>query len=150
MATATGKTTRQLIGQLFHGLRGLARDHVHEIQHERKEEREARARAPVQISIAIGVTLVGGVLIGQALALGLTALGVPGWASCAIIGAIVLVVGIQLIKKLPGTGDMDTIPEHAIKRIGADLKELAAEVVHDVKTAGQPQLAATSRRDVTE
>lgn len=142
MATATGKSTRQLIGDLVSGLKGLAKEHVEEIKQERKDEREARARAPVQFGVAIGLTLVGAVLVGQALAYGLVALGLPVWAAYAAIGAIVMFVGIRLIKKLPGAGDMDTVPEHAIQRIGSDIKEIAAEVVHDVKHAGEPQLPA--------
>jgi F0F1-type ATP synthase assembly protein I len=148
MATATGKSTKQLLGDLFAGLRGLARDHVQEIKHERQEEREARARAPVQFGVAIGVTLVGAVLVGQALAYGLGALGVPTWLAYAVIGAIVLGVGISLLKKLPSTSEMDTVPETAIKRIGHDIKEIANEVVNDVRHAGEPQRLQL-RPDVT-
>ena len=139
MATATDKSTKQLLGDLVAGFKGLAKGHVTEIKHERKAEREARARAPVQFGVAIGVTLVGAVLIGQALAYGLAAIGLPAWASYGLIGAVVMIVGIRLLEKLPSTGDMDTVPEHAIARIGSDLKEIAAEVVHDVKHAGEPQ-----------
>ncbi len=140
MATATGKTTKQLLGDLFTGLKGLAKGHVAEIKHERKEERVARARAPVQFGVALGVTLVGAVLVGQALASALAAIGLPAWASYGLIGAVVMIVGIGLLKKLPSMEEMDTIPEHAIARIGSDIKEIAAEVVHDVKHAGEPQL----------
>ncbi len=150
MATATGKTTKQLLGDLFSGLKGLAKGHVAEIQHERKEEREARARAPVQFGVAIGVTLVGAVLIGQALASGLAAIGLPVWGSYGLIGAVVMIVGIRLLTKLPSMGAMDTVPEHAIQRIGSDIKEIAAEVVHDVKHAGEPQLPSPRHVSMTE
>lgn len=150
MATATGKTTKQLLGELFTGLKGLAKGHVAEIKHERKQEREARARAPVQFGVAIGVTLVGAVLIGQALAYGLAAIGLPAWGSYGLIGAVVMIVGIRLLKKLLSMEEMDTVPEHAIARIGADIKEIAAEVVHDVKHAGESQLPSPPRRLMTE
>jgi len=141
MTTASGKPIRQLLGELFGGVRNLARDHVEEFKAERANEREARRRAPVQFGVAIGITLVGAVLIGQALAVGIGALGLPLWAGYAVIGAIVLVVGIQLLRKLPSTSDMDTVPEATIKRIGHDIKEIATEVADDVRSAsGGPPL----------
>lgn len=141
MTTASRKTTRQLLGDLFGGLRNLAHDHVDEIKAERAEEREARRRAPVQFGAAIGITLVGALLVGQALAFGLAAVGLPLWLGYGIIGVVVFVVGIVLLKRMRSTSQIDSVPETAIKRIGHDLKEIAEEVVHDVKTVGDaPQL----------
>ncbi len=133
----TAKSTRQLFGELVAGIRGLARQRLDEVKAERTTEREARKRAPMQIGLAVGLTLVGGLLAAQALALGVAALGVPAWLGYAIVAAIALGVGIVLLRRMPSPGDMDTVPESAIKRIGGDVKEIAAEVVHDVKAARQ-------------
>ena len=131
----TAKPIRQLFAELFAGIRGLARQRLDEVKDERATERAARKRAPMQIGVAVGLTLVGGLLAAQALALGLAALGVPAWLGHAIVAAIVLGAGIVLLRRMPSPGDLDTVPQSAIKRIGEDVKEIAAEVVQDVKAA---------------
>jgi len=147
MASATGKTTRQLLGELFAGLKNLTREHVQEIKAERKVERETLRRAPAQFGTAIGVTLLGALLGAQAIAFGLAALGLPLWAAFAIVAVIGIVIGVVLLRRLPETGELDTVPEAAIKRIGHDIKEIAAEVRHDVRTTtGTPQLPGDVRR----
>jgi type VI protein secretion system component VasK len=135
MTTTTGKSTRQLFSELVGGIKGLARLRAEQVKAERAEEKETRKRAPVQIGLAVGVTLVGGLLAGQTFALGLAALGVPAWLSYGIIAAIVLTTGIVLLRRMPSPGDFDTVPESAIKRIGEDVKEIASSVRHDVKAA---------------
>ncbi len=134
MATATGKSTRQLLGELFTGLKNLTREHVQEIKAERKEERAVLRRAPAQFGTAIGVTLLGALLGAQAIAFGLAEVGLPLWASFTIVAVIAIVIGVVLLRRLPDTSEMDTVPETAIKRIGQDIKEIAAEVAHDVRT----------------
>src|SRR5205085_1374997 len=123
MATATRKSTLQLLRELFAGLKGLTREHVEEIKAERRVERETLRRAPARFGAAIGTTLLGALLAAQAIAFGLVALGLPMWLGFAIVAAIALSIGIVLLRRLPNTSEMDTVPETAIKRIGHDIKE---------------------------
>jgi hypothetical protein len=134
MTTTTAqKSTRQLFADLFRGLKNLAREHIEEVKIERAEEKEKVRRAPLQIGLAAGLTLIGAILAAETLALVLVALGLPMWAGHAIIAAILLVVGVILLKRAPKPADLDTVPESAIKRIGHDIKELAQEVRHEVR-----------------
>ncbi len=146
MTTTSGKTTRQLLGELFAGIKGLARQRIDEAKAERAVELEVRRRAPVQIGLAVGVTLVGGLLAAQTLALVLVALGVPSWLGHAVVAAVALVAGIVLLRRMPSPGELDSIPEAAIKRIGEDVKELAVEVKQDVKAAAQRHAAHQLQR----
>src|SRR4051794_3574832 len=50
------------------------------------------------IGIALGVFIVGAVMLGEALGFGLFAAGLPMWASFAIVGALFVIAGIVFVK----------------------------------------------------
>jgi hypothetical protein len=133
MTTTAQKSTRQLFAELFSGIKHLAREHIQEAKAERAEEKEKVRRAPMQIGLAAGLTLIGAILAGQTLALILAALGVPIWLAFGLIAAILLTAGILLLRRAPKPAELDTVPESAIKRIGHDIKAIAAEVRHDIR-----------------
>src|SRR5688572_18630019 len=116
MTTTTEKSTKEIFTELVDNLRGLARDRVREVKEEREEERENRRHAMVQIGIAAGLTLIGAFLVVETIALGLVALGLAPWLGHGIVAVIALVVGLLLLRRMPDTTQMDTVPESAIKR----------------------------------
>jgi TRAP-type C4-dicarboxylate transport system permease small subunit len=84
----------------------------------------------MKVMIAIGLGIMGALLLSHAFALGLDALGLPLWASYLISAVVFVGIGVILVKRMPASKkDIDLVPETAL----AGLKRDAQGIKNDVK-----------------
>lgn len=83
-----------LIGEVMDDARDLAGAEVDKL---RAEARVVGESAKV-IGTGLGVMMIAAVLLGQALAFGLVALGVVAWAAFTIVGLVAAITGVVFLK----------------------------------------------------
>ncbi|MDQ3339170.1 MAG: phage holin family protein [Myxococcota bacterium] len=140
---ATNDVAKASIPELISGLVGDAKDmaagHATKARAEIKEEFNGLKQYLMMVLVSIGLGIMGAILLSQAFALGLAALGVPMWAGYLIAAVIFVGIGYALIKRMPSNKDhIDLIPENAIAGIKRDVQEIKDDVQDEVKAPGRP------------
>lgn len=135
---ATTDIKQASIPELIAGLVGDAKDiaagHATKARDEIKAEFTGLKQYLMMVLVAVGLGILGAILLSHAFALGLEAVGVPPWASYLLAAAIFVVIGIVLIKRMPANKkDIDLIPEHSISMLKKDVVGLASDVKDEVK-----------------
>ena len=121
----------ELISGLFGDVKEFATGHATKMRDEVKDEFSGLKRFLMKIVIAMGVGVLGAILLAHAFALGLDALGLPQWAAYLIAAAIFVGIGMVIIKRLPSDKkDIDLVPESALEDLKRDVKGIKDDVVH--------------------
>ncbi|HEU0036371.1 MAG TPA: phage holin family protein [Kofleriaceae bacterium] len=124
--------TKDLFTGLIADAKELAVGHLTRMQGEMKDEFGNLKAMMVKIAAAVGVMVLGGILVGHFLAAVLVALGLPWWAGYGIAAAVLIAVGLVILKMLPDNKkDVDMIPETSLRKLKRDAKV----VKHDVSKA---------------
>ncbi|MBA3391313.1 MAG: phage holin family protein [Deltaproteobacteria bacterium] len=147
MGTYTGPTKTNDISnasmpELFSGLIADAKDiavgHLGKMRGEIGDEFKGLKSFLLKVALAVGLGVLGAILLSHAFALALAALGLPLWGGYLISAVIFVSVGVFVLKRLPGdTKDIDLVPESAIaglKRDMTEVKDDARYVRHQVRT----------------
>jgi hypothetical protein len=122
------------IPELISGVLGDAKDiaagHASKARDEVKDEFSNLKAYLMKVMVAVGLGIMGAILLSHAFALGLDALGVPQWAAYLIAAVIFVGIGAILVKRMPANKkDIDLVPESAL----AGLKRDAQNIRDDVK-----------------
>jgi len=89
----------ELISGVLHDARDFAQAEVDKLKAEAiTEAKEVREEVKVA-SVGLMILTVAAIMLGTALALGLVALGLPGWAGFGIIAIVFGVVGVTFLDK---------------------------------------------------
>ena len=120
----------QLISGLVGDLKEIGAGHATKARDEIKDEFSGLKAYLMKVMIAVGLGIMGAILLSHAFALGLDALGVPQWAAYLISAVIFVGIGAILVKRLPANKkNIDLVPESAI----AGMKRSAQGIKDDVK-----------------
>jgi Putative Actinobacterial Holin-X, holin superfamily III len=123
--------TKDLVTGLLADAKELAAGHLGRMRDEIGDELSNLKAYMLRIAVAVGIVVVGAVLVGLTLATGLAALGLPLWAGHAIAAVIMFVIGILALKRLPGSKqDMDLVPEQSATALADDIADVAHAVRH--------------------
>jgi hypothetical protein len=138
---ATPDVASASIPELISGLVGDAKDiasgHATKMRGEIKEELGGLKQYLLKITIAVGIGVLGAMLLAHAFALILVAIGLPLWAGYLSSAAIAIAAGYVVIKRMPESKkDIDLIPESALADLKRDATTLKEEVTDEVK--GRP------------
>jgi hypothetical protein len=121
----------ELLSGLFTDAKELVSGHASNMRDEVKDEFTGLKRFLMKIVIAVGVGILGAILLAHAFALGLDALGLPQWAGYLIAALIFGGIGLVIVKRLPSDKkDIDLIPEQTFKDMKHDAKRIKDDVVH--------------------
>ncbi|MBA3820870.1 MAG: phage holin family protein [Deltaproteobacteria bacterium] len=119
--------------ELFSGLIADAKDiavgHLGKMRVEIADEFKGLKSFLLKVAIAVGVGVLGAILLAHAIALILAAVGLPMWAAYLISAVVAIGIGVLVLKRLPGGKNIDLIPESAL----ADLKRDMTEVTDDAR-----------------
>ena len=132
---ATSDVTHASIPELVSGLVGdlkeIGAGHATKAREEIKDEFRGLKQFLVKTVVAVGLGILGAILLSHAFALGLDALGLPQWTAYLIAAVLFVGIGAVILKRLPSNGrkDIDLIPEATL----ADLKRDAVGIKDDVK-----------------
>jgi ABC-type microcin C transport system permease subunit YejB len=143
---ATNDVADASIPQLITGLVGDAKDmaagHASKARDEIKEEFSGLKQFLMMVLVSIGLGIMGAILLSQAFALGLAALGMPMWAGYLIAAVIFIGIGIVLVKRMPENKDhIDLFPESAIAGMKRDVQNITDDVKDEIKDPGRPVAA---------
>ena len=120
----------QLISGLVGDLKDIGAGHATKARDEIKDEFSNLKAYLMKVMVAVGLGIMGAILLSHAFALGLDALGVPQWAAYLIAAVIFVGIGAILIKRMPANKkNMDLMPENAL----ASLKRDVSGIKEDVK-----------------
>ena len=147
---ATTDIKQASIPELISGLVGDAKDiaagHATRARDEIRAEFTGLKQYLMMVLVAVGLGVLGAILLSHAFALGLDALGVPTWASYLIAAALFVGVGVVLIKRMPANKkNIDLIPEGAIAGLKRDVTTLKEDVKGDVKDGVEQGTNGTNR-----
>lgn len=118
-------TTPSLFAAVIDDARELAIGHLERMQRETASELGNLKRAIARTAVAVGIMIVGAVLVFHAIAYGLAALGLPIWAGYAITALVAIVGGVILIKSWPADNtDLDLVPEESIASLKRDMQRV--------------------------
>jgi uncharacterized protein YjbJ (UPF0337 family) len=140
---ATNDVSNASIPELISGLVGDAKDmaagHASKARSEIKEEFNGLKHYLMMVLVGIGLGIMGAILLSQAFALGLAALGLPMWAGYLIAAVIFVGIGVVLMKRMPSNKDhIDLVPENAIADMKRDVANLKDDVKEEIKDPGRP------------
>ncbi|MDQ3366785.1 MAG: phage holin family protein [Myxococcota bacterium] len=124
--------------ELFSGLIADAKDiavgHLGKMRSEIGDEFQGLKSFLLKVAIAVGIGVLGAILLAHSVALILEAVGLPMWAAYLISAAVAIGVGVIVLKRLPGDKkNIDLIPESAL----AGLKRDMTEVKDDARYVGK-------------
>jgi hypothetical protein len=114
-----------LIGGLVNGAKELAGAHIDRIRGELRDEVDAFKSGLKESAIAVGVIIVAAILAGNAIALGLSALGLEAWLAFAIVATVAAGIGIAILKRPRPSADL--VPEESLADAKADVERIARE-----------------------
>lgn len=121
----TKATTPELFSGLIDNAKELAIGHLGKMRGEIGDEFKQLKMFLAKIAITVGVVVVGSILLGHAAATGIAALGVPTWAGYLIAAVVSIVVGVVILRRLPGdTTNMDLVPESSLANLRRDLQQI--------------------------
>jgi len=131
MKDITDASIPQLISGVVNDAKEIAAGHATKARDEIKEEFAGLKTYLLKVAIAVGIGILGAILLAHAVALILNALGLPQWAAYLISAAIAIGAGVIVIKRLPADKkDIDLVPEAAIAGMKRDMKTLKDDVAH--------------------
>lgn len=115
--------------ELFSGLIADAKDiavgHLGKMRGEIGDEFKGLKSFLLKVAIAVGLGVLGAILLAHAFALALAAVGLPLWAGYLISAVIFVSVGAIVLRRLPGdTKNIDLVPESAIAGLKRDMTEV--------------------------
>src|SRR5688500_12766768 len=107
------------IPELISGVVGDAKEmvagHASNMRDEIKDEFKGLKMYLMKVAVAVGIGILGAILLAHAFALALDAIGLPEWLAYLIAAAISIGAGMLVIKRLPGEKkDIDLFPETAV------------------------------------
>ena len=131
---ATTDVTHASIPELLSGLVGdlkeIGAGHATKAREEIKDEFTGLKQFLMKTLVAVGLGILGAILLSHAFAIGLAALGLPQWAGYLIAAIVFVAIGAVLIKRMPSNKkNIDLIPESTF----ADMKRDAQGIKEDVK-----------------
>ena len=138
MATTdmSNKSLPELVSGLLGDAKDIAAGHATKMRSEIKDEFTGLKMFLMKVAIAVGVGILGSILMAHAAALILDAVGLPQWASYLIAAAVAITVGLVILKRLPSDkGDIDLVPESALADMKRDFKSMKRDVKDEVKDA---------------
>lgn len=129
-------TTPSLFAAVIDDARELAIGHLERMQRETASELGNLKRAIARTAVAVGIMIVGAVLVFHAIAYGLAALGLPIWAGYAITAVVSIVGGVLLIRSWPESNtNLDLVPEESIASLKQDFQS-----VKDAARGSEPHI----------
>ena len=137
---ATTDMSNKSISELVSGLLGDAKDiaagHATKMRGEIKDEFSGLKMFLMKVAIAVGVGILGAILLAHAFALGLDAVGMPQWSAYLIAAALFVGVGLVILKRLPAEKkDIDLVPESALQDLKRDVRQIRRDVKDEVAHA---------------
>jgi hypothetical protein len=119
----------ELISGLAGDVKEIAAGHAGHIRAEIKEELTGLKHFLMKVSIAVGLGVLGAILLAHAFALGLDAAGLPQWVAYLISAALWIGIGVVILKRFPtNKADMDLYPEESIRDIKRDVGVIKKQV----------------------
>lgn len=140
MATTdmTNKSMPELLSGLLGDAKEIAAGHATKMRGEIKDEFRGLKLFLAKVAVAVGVGILGAILLAHAAALVLDAVGLPQWAAYLISAALFVGVGLVILKRLPAEKkDIDLVPESALADFKRDMKTLKDDVKDEVKAEGR-------------
>lgn len=123
----------ELISGLIADAKDVAVGNVSKMRSEIGDEFKGLKMFLMKVAIAVGIGILGSILLFHSFALILDAVGLPQWAAYLIMAVASIGVGAIIVKRLPGDKkDIDLVPESALK----DLKRDVREVKDDARYVG--------------
>lgn len=139
MATTnvSNKSLPELVSGLLGDAKEIAAGHATKMRGEIRDEFSGLKNFMLKVAIAVGLGVLGAILLSHAFALGLDALGIPQWVAYLIAAVVFVGVGAFIVKtKLPAQKkDIDLVPESAIADFKRDVKAIRREVKDEVAHA---------------
>ena len=134
---ATTDMSNKSIPELLSGVLGDAKEiaagHATKMRGEIKDEFTGLKMFLMKVAIAVGVGILGAILLAHAFALGLDAVGLPQWAAYLIAAALFVAIGIVIVKRLPADkGEIDLVPESTLADFKRDVKSIRRDVKDEV------------------
>lgn len=124
-------STPELFAGVLSDAKEIAIGHLGRMRSEIGDELTELKQYLARVVIAAGVMVVASLLAGETLALGLVALGLPGWAGFALATVIAVVAGVLLVKRMPSSKkNMDLVPEESMSDLKADLAQIGDKITH--------------------
>ena len=122
-------TIPELLSGLVGDAKEIASGHASKMRAEVKDELHELKHFLMKVSIAVGIGVLGAILLAHAFALVLDAIGFPQWLAYLISAVVWIGVGILILKSLPSSKqDMDLYPERAVADLKRDLRAIKNEV----------------------
>lgn len=123
----------ELISGLIADAKDVAVGNVSKMRSEIGDEFKGLKMFLMKVAIAVGIGILGAILLFHSFALILDAVGLPQWAAYLIMAVVSIGVGAIIVKRLPGDKkDIDLVPESAL----ADFKRDVREVKDDARYVG--------------
>lgn len=125
------RTLGELFGELTRELSTLVRQEISLARTEMSHKVD-KVRLDVTMMAAGGAVAYAGLLaLVAALILGITRLGVPGWLSAFIVGAVIAGTGYYLIRKgMAALKSEDLAPRAAVESVKEDAKWIRERATH--------------------
>lgn len=118
------ESTTDLLGGLLADAKDLVSAHGEQLKLEVKSEVATLTDTIKLTGIAIAAVVIAGLLLSQALSLGLVALtGLPPWAAYAIVGVVVASIGYLVYRSRPAS--VDLVPSEALSSIKRDVQRVS-------------------------
>jgi hypothetical protein len=139
MATSDvhNKSLPELVSGLLGDAKEIAAGHATKMRGEIKDEFSGLKMFMMKVAIAVGLGVLGAILLSHAFALGLDALGIPQWVAYLIAAVIFVGIGAFIVKtRLPeGKKDIDLVPESTFADLKRDVKQIRRDVKDEVAHA---------------
>jgi len=115
----------ELLTGLFADAKEIAVGNLTKMRGEIGDEFKGLKMFLMKVAIAVGVGILGSILLFHSFALILDALGLPQWAAYLIMAVASISVGALIVKRLPGDKkDIDLVPETALASLKRDVREV--------------------------
>lgn len=129
----------ELISGVVNDAKQIASAHATKMRGEIKDEFSGLKRFLMKVAAAVGLGVLGGILLAHTLALVLDAIGLPMWLSYLIAAVVFVGIGAIFLAALPSsTKDIDLVPETTIADFRRDVKSIGRDVKSELAEPGQP------------
>jgi hypothetical protein len=133
----TNASIPELISGVVSDAKEIAAGHATKARSEIKEEFTGLKQYLMKVLVAVGLGIMGAILLSHSFALGLDALGMPQWAAYLIAAVIFIGIGVILVKRMPSDkSKIDLVPENAIADLKRDITTLKDDVKEEIKDPG--------------
>ena len=118
------ESTGDLVGGLLSDAKELVSAHGQQLKLEVKSEVASLTETIKLTGIAIAAVVLSGLLLSQAVALGIAAAsGLPLWACYGLVGAVLAIAGYVVLRSRPAS--VDLVPSDALSSIKRDVQRVA-------------------------